>query len=146
SLRRPHARASMEPRQSGSGSTWPVLTKEAWRASDLAIPASGSAGLIPDLLPRGRRPQLRRRPGHTAFGRLGRLRLGRELAQQTVDAVTPFDGIVQPERNFRGMPQPDAAPQLAADKPLGVVQCLQRLRLCLVVAENADVNFCVAQI
>src|SRR5690606_36186908 len=120
---------SMEPRQSGSGSTWHVMTKESWRTSALAMAASGSAGLIAVLLPRTRR-----------------LRLGRELAQQTVDAVTPFDGIVQPERNFRGMPQPDAAPQLAADKPLGVVQRLQRLRLCLVVAEYADVNFCVAQI
>src|SRR5690606_1687480 len=112
----PHSSASMDPRQSGSGSTWHVMTSESCRSSAAAMAANESAGVIGLLL----------------------LSLRHDGAKQAVDAVAPLNGIVQSERDLRRVTQPDAPAEFAADKALRVEQRRQRVLFFRCVAEYAD--------
>src|SRR5690606_5474408 len=138
SRRRPHASASMEPRQSGSGSTWDVMTNDSWRSIACASRSSPSGPAIAILLAGA--------GGFRLDADLGRrVRAAGKRAQQPVDAVAPFNGIVELKGDLRRVPQADALAQLRANVALRVRQRRQRLLFLLLVAEDADENLGVAQ-
>src|SRR5690606_10969746 len=129
SRRRPHASASMEPRQSGSGSTWDVMTNDSWRSIACASRSSPSGPAIAILLAGAGRFRL-----DADLGR--RVRAAGKRAQQPVDAVAPFNGIVELKGDLRRVPQADALAQLRANIALRVRQHRQRLLFLLLVAED----------